>query len=141
MFSFKFRYFLTAKKVDIQEIIIKANINSKIKALLFSVCDHEKIDEIFRTYKPEIVFHAAAYKQVPLLEMNILSAIQNNIFGTITIAEAVYRNNTKKLVFISTDKAVKPANIMGATKRFAEIYLQSIYNDYVSSGCINISVQ
>ena len=126
---------------DIQEIIIKANINSKIKALLFSVCDHEKIDEIFRIYKPEIVFHAAAYKQVPLLEMNILSAIQNNIFGTITIAEAVYRNNTKKLVFISTDKAVKPANIMGATKRFAEIYLQSIYNKYSNKNIILSSVR
>ncbi len=123
----------------IQEIVIKENIDSKIIPLLFSVCDNQKIDEIFKFYKPEIVFHVAAYKQVPLLEINSLSAIQNNILGTITITKAVYKNNINKLVFISTDKAVKPTNIMGATKRFAEIYLQSIYENF-SNKNINISI-
>ncbi len=76
-------------------------------------------------YKPEYVFHAAAYKHVPLLEPQIRVAIENNIFGTEIVARAAFDNNVKKFILVSTDKAVNPCNVMGATKRCAEIICQS----------------
>ena len=96
-----------------------------ITSVLGDICDNELVSNTFDMYKPDVVFHAAAYKHVPLLEDNIFYALKNNVFGTITLLENSINYNVKKFVFISTDKAVRPSNIMGATKRLSEIYLQS----------------
>jgi FlaA1/EpsC-like NDP-sugar epimerase len=95
-------------------------------ACLGDICDDATVDYIFNKYRPEIVFHAAAYKHVPLLEEQIREAAFNNIIGTCNIANAADRHNVKTFVLISTDKAVNPTNIMGTCKRVAEIYCQNL---------------
>lgn len=96
----------------------------KTKILIASVRDRARLDRIFDTYKPQVVFHAAAHKHVPLMEENPTEAIKNNIFGTLNVAESADKHGVEKFVLVSTDKAVNPANIMGATKRVAEIIIQ-----------------
>jgi FlaA1/EpsC-like NDP-sugar epimerase len=96
----------------------------KIAVLIGSVRDKTRVEQIFSQYKPGIVFHAAAHKHVPLMEENPMEAVKNNVFGTINVSEAAHQYGSKKFVLISTDKAVNPTNIMGATKRIAEIFIQ-----------------
>ncbi len=84
------------------------------------------MDKIFRENKPDVVFHAAAHKHVPLMEDNPSEAIKNNVFGTLNVAQVADIYNAKKFVLISTDKAVNPTNVMGATKRTCELIIQSI---------------
>lgn len=95
-----------------------------IKVMIGSIRDKKRLDYIFEHYKPGIVFHAAAHKHVPLMEDNPQEAIKNNIFGTLNLAESANQNSVKKFVLISTDKAVNPSSIMGATKRVAELMIQ-----------------
>ncbi len=94
--------------------------------IIASVRDKSRMDVIFEQYRPKVVFHAAAYKHVPLMELNPTEAIKNNIFGTQNVAECADKYGTKKFVLISTDKAVNPTNIMGATKRVAEMIIQAM---------------
>jgi FlaA1/EpsC-like NDP-sugar epimerase len=89
--------------------------------IIADVRDSNRIESIFRNHKPDVVFHAAAHKHVPLMEMNIDEAIDNNVGGTLNIVKACENNKVERLVMISTDKAIRPANIMGATKRFSEM--------------------
>jgi FlaA1/EpsC-like NDP-sugar epimerase len=93
----------------------------KMTPVIADVRDGNRIHQIFEKYHPDVVFHAAAHKHVPLMEMNIDEAIDNNVRGTLNIVKACEANQTKRLVMISTDKAIRPANIMGATKRFSEM--------------------
>ncbi len=97
-----------------------------IKYVITSVRDKNKLDSIFNKYRPEIVFHAAAHKHVPLMEDNPSEAIKNNIFGTLNVALCSDKYKVKRFVMISTDKAVNPTNIMGATKRACEMIVQSM---------------
>jgi len=97
-----------------------------LKVLIASVRDMKRMEQIFETYKPGVVFHAAAHKHVPLMEENPGEAIKNNVRGTLNVAQCADKHGVKKFVLISTDKAVNPTNIMGATKRITEMIIQSI---------------
>jgi FlaA1/EpsC-like NDP-sugar epimerase len=99
---------------------------SKTAIFMASVQDISRTQQLFEKYMPEFVFHAAAYKHVPLMENNPTEAIMTNVFGTKNIAELSKRYGTEKFIMISTDKAVNPTNVMGATKRLAEIYIQAL---------------
>ena len=98
----------------------------EIIALIGSVRDIKRIDDIFEKYHPDIVYHAAAHKHVPLMEVSPNEAIKNNVFGTYNTAMAAGRNGVKRFVLISTDKAVNPTNIMGASKRMCEMIIQTL---------------
>ena len=109
-----------------QELIRHYHKNLDLKVLIASVRDEHKMDKIFEQYKPEIVFHAAAHKHVPLMEDSPCEAIKNNVFGTLNVAKLSNKYKVEKFVLISTDKAVNPTNIMGATKRCCEMIIQSL---------------
>lgn len=100
--------------------------NIKAHTIVANISNEERMDKIFRTYRPDYVFHAAAYKHVPMMENNPSESIQNNILGTKVIADLSVKYGVKKFVMISTDKAVNPTNVMGCSKRICEIYCQSL---------------
>jgi FlaA1/EpsC-like NDP-sugar epimerase len=105
------------------------NENLKIIPILINVQDQTKISKIFKTFKVDTVYHAAAYKHVPIVEENISESIKNNVFGTLAVLKAVISESVKNFVFISSDKAVRPTNIMGASKRLAELCVQGLYHN------------
>ncbi|MBX4270569.1 polysaccharide biosynthesis protein [Clostridium estertheticum] len=94
--------------------------------LIGSVRDKKRLEDVFKKYSPDIVFHAAAHKHVPLMENSPMEAIKNNVFGTYNVAECAHKFNVERFVMISTDKAVNPTNVMGATKRMCEMIIQSM---------------
>lgn len=105
----------------------------EVISFLGSVLDVEKLDRIFKRFDVNTVYHAAAYKHVPLVEHNIAEGIQNNAFGTYQFAKAAAENQVSNFVLISTDKAVRPTNFMGATKRMAELSLQALQQEYIET--------
>jgi FlaA1/EpsC-like NDP-sugar epimerase len=111
-----------------QELKIKYKISLNLIVEIATIRDNEKIDFIFNKYKPQIVFHAAAHKHVPLMESNPEEAIKNNVFGTNNVINACNTYGVENFILISSDKAVNPTNIMGATKRICEMMVQSMKN-------------
>ena len=109
-----------------QELIRKYGDSIKMIAVVASIREQKRIEKIFDKYRPEVVFHAAAHKHVPLMENSPGEAIKNNIFGTLNVAMLSSKYNVKRFLLISTDKAVNPTNVMGATKRAAEMIIQSL---------------
>lgn len=109
-----------------QELIRKYEGKLNLSTIIASIREYKRMDEIFNEYKPDVVFHAAAHKHVPLMENSPSEAIKNNIFGTLNVARLADTYKVKRMVLISTDKAVNPTNIMGATKRAAEMIIQTI---------------
>lgn len=111
---------------ELLEILKKNNINIKIYPALGNVQDIERLDRVLAHFKVDTIYHAAAYKHVPLVEYNIIEGIRNNIFGTYNVARCAAEHNVSSFVLISTDKAVRPTNTMGASKRMAELCLQAL---------------
>lgn len=108
-----------------QELAIAYGAKLDLVVEIVSVCDRQALERVFERHRPDIVLHAAAHKHVPLMERNCCEAVRNNVFGTLTIVETAEKYNVSKFTMISTDKAVNPTNVMGATKRMCEMIVQS----------------
>ena len=108
-----------------QELKSRYGDQLNLRVEISSVCDRAKIEKIFSDHTPDIVLHAAAHKHVPLMERNVCEAVTNNIFGTLNVVEVCEKYHVKRFIMISTDKAVNPTNVMGATKRMCEMIVQS----------------
>lgn len=120
-------YALYAIEQDLKEIMREEGIaDVTVLPLLGSVQNTQRLTEIMQTFKVETVYHAAAYKHVPMVEYNVIEGVQNNIFGTYNTAKAAIAAGVRSFVLISTDKAVRPTNVMGSTKRIAELCLQAL---------------
>ena len=111
---------------DIRLMMARDFPNIKAETVVTSITHQMRMDDIFRTFRPDYVFHAAAYKHVPMMEDNPSEAVVNNIYGTKVIADLSVKYGVKKFVMVSTDKAVNPTNVMGCSKRICEIYVQSL---------------
>lgn len=120
---------------ELEEALKTANPgnNTRLVPLLGNVRDEQRMESIFMAWKPNTIYHAAAYKHVPLVEHNSTEGLRNNLFGTIVCARLAARFNVENFVLISTDKAVRPTNVMGATKRLAEMALQAFAADKAST--------
>ena len=110
----------------LQDITQRKGLDIEIVALIGSAHHQNRVKEVLETYEVETVYHAAAYKHVPLVEHNMIEGVHNNVFGTLHMAEAAIAAGVKSFVLVSTDKAVLPTNVMGATKRFSELVLQGL---------------
>ena len=108
-----------------QELRMRYGDSLNLRVEIASVCDRDKIWKIFREHTPDIVLHVAAHKHVPLMERNVCEAVSNNVFGTLNVVEACEALGVKRFIMVSTDKAVNPTNVMGATKRMCEMIVQS----------------
>ncbi|MBX3594750.1 nucleoside-diphosphate sugar epimerase/dehydratase [Sphingomonas sp.] len=125
-------YSLYAIHQELLKAIADGTANARtLIPLLATVRDRRRIDEILTSWRPHTIYHAAAYKHVPLVEHNLLEGLENNVLGTVNIALAAREFGVESLVLISTDKAVRPTNVMGATKRLAEMVLQALASDGV----------
>lgn len=133
-------YNLYAIDKELKERIINLGLNVVVKPVLGDVNDKRYTYQIIEKYKPETVYHAAAYKHVPMVEENPCEGIKNNVFGTLSVAEACINTMVKNMVLISTDKAVRPTNVMGASKRIAELVLQAMSSQYkdINETCFSI---
>lgn len=114
------------------------HLQTELIPLLGNVRDAERLENIFTQWKIDTVYHAAAYKHVPLVEHNPSEGLQNNVLGTLNLAQTAKKHRTANFVLISTDKAVRPTNVMGATKRFAELVLQALANQPDSTTCFSM---
>lgn len=121
---------------EIEKNLFSTNLNSNSYAVIGDIQNKMRMDSIFATYQPDIVYHAAASKHVPLMEKNPIEAILNNIIGTKNVADMAHKYKVKSFVMISSDKAVKPSSVMGASKRIAELLVQSMNKD--SDTCFSI---
>ena len=121
---------------DIRLMMLRQFADVKNETIVASITDKDHMEMIFSEHRPEYVFHAAAYKHVPMMEDNPMQAVRNNIGGTRVIADLAVKYGTKKFVMISTDKAVNPTNVMGCSKRICEIYCQSL-NKAIVEGKVN----
>ncbi len=114
---------------DLKELVGNSS-RVTISSILGSVTDGDLVERVCKIFSVQTIYHSAAYKHVPMIELNVFSGIENNIFGTLSFAQAAIAANVEVFVLISTDKAVRPTNIMGATKRFSELILQALSKNF-----------
>ena len=119
-------YNLYAVEQEFIQIIKKNNYHTQLISILGNVTDEKRISEVLSHYEINTIYHAAAYKHVPLVEHNIIEGVRVNTIGTYTVAVSAMKNKVDTFILISTDKAVRPTNVMGASKRFAELVLQGL---------------
>ena len=125
----EFALYMTQQDIDARlerDAVEKGTSRPEVVPLLANVRDFSRISEIFRAYRPDTVYHAAAYKHVPMVEHNPCEGVSNNVQGTLNVARAAIENGVGSFVLVSTDKAVRPTNVMGASKRIAEMILQAL---------------
>ena len=118
---------------DIRLMMQKKWPNIKVHTVVTSICKEKRMENVFAQFRPDYVFHAAAYKHVPMMEDNPSESVQNNVYGTKVLADLSVKYGVKKFVMISTDKAVNPTNVMGCSKRICEIYVQALNNQLKAS--------
>ena len=118
---------------DIRLMMQKKWPNIKVHTVVTSICKEKRMENVFAEFRPDYVFHAAAYKHVPMMEDNPSESVQNNVYGTKVLADLSVKYSVKKFVMISTDKAVNPTNVMGCSKRICEIYVQALNNQLKAS--------
>jgi FlaA1/EpsC-like NDP-sugar epimerase len=126
-------------ETHLHDALVALGGDDRIVVTLCDIRDRARVDTIFDTWRPDVVFHAAAHKHVPILQDNPDEAVKTNVLGTANVIDACHRFFADRFVLISTDKAVAPANVMGATKRFAEIVTQSA--QHRQSGCVFTAVR
>lgn len=114
---------------ELRQINQEQQLNVRLRPFLGSVCNRDRVEAILSHYGVETVYHAAAYKHVPMLEHNIFEGVRNNVMGTLVLAESAAKYKVERFILISTDKAVRPTNVMGATKRLSELILQALADD------------
>lgn len=122
---------------DLQNELLMRFKDLNLDVLIGSVRDKARVEHIFEVFKPDVVFHAAAHKHVPLMELSPGEAVKNNVFGTLNVAQACDKYSVKRMVMISTDKAVNPTNVMGATKRICELIIQ-YYSRHSKTGFVAV---
>ena len=126
---------------DLELELRRDYVGLKFTSVLCSVCDKVRLEPIFERYKPQIVFHAAAYKHVSMMQQNIVECIHNNVYGTVNVAEHAIKHGCNKFILISSDKAVNPTGIMGCSKRICEIYCQVLAESQKGRGCVFITTR
>jgi len=124
-------YALYAIEQELQQLAAKKGLTCPIYAVLGSVTNAQRVRAVIKRFGVQTIYHAAAYKHVPMVEHNVLEGVTNNVFGTRVVAEQAAAANVERMVLISTDKAVRPTNVMGATKRLAELILQDLAERHV----------
>ena len=115
---------------DLNQELIRKNKSKNTEIIVGDITRKERLTNIFKSFRPEIIFHAAAYKHVPLMENNPTESIRTNLLGTKIIADLAAEHNIQKFILVSTDKAVNPTNVMGASKRSAEMYCQALNQEH-----------
>jgi FlaA1/EpsC-like NDP-sugar epimerase/ActR/RegA family two-component response regulator len=123
---------------DLEHRKSRLNSETRIVPLLCDVTDESRISEICRIFEPAVIYHAAAYKHVPMVEHNTAEGIRNNVLGTFSVAQAALRHGVSSLVLVSTDKAVRPTNVMGASKRMCEMILQALARESGHTTCFSM---
>ncbi len=123
---------------QIQTELARLAYGAPFVSILGDIADRPLLDTILAQYRPDIIYHAAAFKHVPLMEANPLAAVQNNALGTYVLVHAIAHQGAGKLIMISTDKAVDPQSVMGASKRLAEIILQTVGNENARMNCVRL---
>lgn len=126
-------------ETPLHELRLSLPEDAKVKTFIGDICDRVRMEQIFEIYAPDVVYHAAAYKHVPLMEEHPSAAVVNNVLGTKILAELSVGYGVEKFVMVSTDKAVNPTNVMGASKRISEIFIQSYYKYISRSGKASLS--
>lgn len=126
---------------EIEQQLMEKGFSGIVLPLVANILDKQRIEQIFERYKPEIVFHAAALKHVPMMEVQPSEAVKVNVLGTAILADEALRRNVRRFVMISTDKAINPTSVMGASKRLAEMYVQSLSGDQSPDGTAFMAVR
>jgi len=134
----EYALYLIHAELERRHLLSQFEPPTRVVPILCSVQDRQQLQQVIERWKPEAIYHAAAFKHVPLVESNIIEAFKNNVLGTLNLAQLALENEVQDFVLVSTDKAVRPTNVMGATKRLAEMILQALSANNQSVTCLSM---